>query len=74
MGRPWLDVVRFGGSNGFERNFLINDLWPFRDYVIRPLNDDKPFNRFFVEHLAGDVIGKNQLETEVGSAFLVAGP
>jgi len=73
-GRHWLDVVRFGESNGFERNFLINDLWPFRDYVIRSINDDKPFNRFIVEHLAGDVIGKNQPETEVGSAFLVAGP
>ena len=73
-GRHWLDVVRFGESNGFERNFLINDLWPFRDYVIRSLNDDKPFNRFIVEHLAGDVIGKHQPEIEIGSAFLVAGP
>jgi len=73
-GRHWLDVVRFGESNGFERNFLINDLWPFRDYVIRSLNDDKPFNQFIVEHLAGDLIGKNRPETEVGSAFLVAGP
>lgn len=73
-GRHWLDVVRFGESNGFERNFLINDLWPFRDYVIRSLNDDKPFNRFIVEHLAGDVVGKHQPETEIGSAFLVAGP
>ncbi len=73
-GRHWLDVVRFGESNGFERNFLINDLWPFRDYVIRSINDDKPFNRFIVEHLAGDVVGKNQPDIEVGSAFLVAGP
>ena len=73
-GRHWLDVVRFGESNGFERNFLINDLWPFRDYVIRSLNDDKPFNRLIVEHLAGDVVGKHQPETEIGSAFLVAGP
>ncbi|MEY4088932.1 MAG: hypothetical protein RJB55_1203 [Verrucomicrobiota bacterium] len=73
-GRHWLDVVRFGESNGFERNFIIDDLWPFRDWVIRSLNDDKPFDRFITEHLAGDVIGKNQPEIEVGSAFLVAGP
>ena len=73
-GRHWLDVVRFGESIGFEVNFLINDLWPFRDYVIRSINEDKPFNRFIVEHLAGDVLGKDQPATEVGSAFLVAGP
>jgi mono/diheme cytochrome c family protein len=73
-GRHWLDVTRFGESNGFERNFVIDDLWPFRDYVIRSLNDDKPFNQFITEHLAGDVIGKDQPQVEVGSAFLVAGP
>ncbi len=73
-GRHWLDVVRFGESNGFERNFIINDLWPFRDYVIQSINADKPFNRFIVEHLAGDVVGKGDPSVEVGSAFLVAGP
>jgi mono/diheme cytochrome c family protein len=73
-GRHWLDVIRFGESNGFERNFVIDDLWPFRDYVIRSINDDKPFNQFITEHLAGDVIGKDNPQVEVGSAFLVAGP
>lgn len=73
-GRHWLDVVRFGESNGFERNFVIDDLWPFRDYVIRSFNEDKPFNQFIIEHLAGDVIGRDRPEVEVGSAFLVAGP
>ena len=73
-GRRWLDVVRFGESNGFERNFVIDDLWPFRDYVIRSLNEDKPFDQFIREHLAGDVLGKGRPEVEVGSAFLVAGP
>ena len=73
-GRHWLDVTRFGESNGFERNFIIDDLWPFRDYVIKSLNDDNPFNHFIVEHIAGDVIGKNNPTVEVGSAFLVAGP
>lgn len=73
-GRHWLDVIRFGESNGFERNFVIDDLWPFRDYVIKSINDDKPFNQFITEHLAGDVIGKDNPSVEVGSAFLVAGP
>lgn len=73
-GRHWLDVVRFGESNGFERNFIIDDLWPFRDYVIRSFNEDKPFDRFIIEHLAGDVIGKDDPDVEVGSSFLVAGP
>ncbi len=73
-GRHWLDVVRFGESIGFERNVIIDDLWPFRDYVIRSINEDKPFNQFIVEHLAGDVIGAGRPEIEVGAAFLVAGP
>lgn len=73
-GRHWLDVVRFGESNGFERNFIIDDLWPFRDYVIKSINEDKPFDQFIIEHLAGDVIGKGNPQVEIGSAFLVAGP
>ncbi len=73
-GRHWLDVVRFGESNGFERNVIINDLWPFRDYVIRSINDDKPFDQFIREHIAGDQLADGKPEIEIGSAFLVAGP
>ncbi len=73
-GRHWLDVVRFGESKGFERNVLIDNIWPFRDFVIRSINEDKPFDQFIREHLAGDVIGKGVPEVEVGTAFLVAGP
>lgn len=73
-GRHWLDVVRFGESNGYERNVIINDLWPFRDYVIRSFNEDKPFDQFIREHLAGDVLHPNRPEVVTGSAFLVAGP
>ncbi len=51
-GRHWLDVIRFGESIGFERNVIIDDLWPFRDYVIRSIQDDKPFDQFIREHLA----------------------
>ncbi|MDZ4687795.1 MAG: DUF1553 domain-containing protein [Planctomycetaceae bacterium] len=73
-GRHWLDVVRFGESRGYERNEIITNLWPFRDYIIRSFNEDKPFDRLVLEHLAGDVIGKDQPDIEIGSAFLVAGP
>ena len=73
-GRHWLDVTRFGESLGFERNIIIDDLWPFRDYVIQSFNADKPFDRFITEHLAGDVIAKDNPAIEVASAFLVAGP
>jgi mono/diheme cytochrome c family protein len=72
--RHWLDTIRFGESNGFERNVVIDNLWPFRDYVIKSINDDKPFNQFITEHLAGDVIGSDNPAIEIGSAFLVAGP
>lgn len=73
-GRHWLDVIRFGESRGYERNEIITNLWPFRDYIIQSFNDDKPFDRLIQEHLAGDVIGKDDPAVEVGSAFLVAGP
>jgi mono/diheme cytochrome c family protein len=73
-GRHWLDVARFGESKGYEQNHLINSLWRYRDYVIRSFNDDKPFNRFIVEQLAGDVVGRGDPAVEIGTAFLVCGP
>jgi len=73
-GRHWLDVVRFGESNGFERNVIIDTAWPFRDYVIKSFNDDKPFDQLVREHLAGDVIAPGDPAVEVGTAFLVTGP
>ena len=73
-GRHWLDVVRFGESNGFERNVIINELWPFRDYVIQSLNADRPFDVMIREHLAGDVADPGSAEAAIASAFLVAGP
>src|SRR5262249_43549924 len=51
-GRHWLDVVRFGESTGYEVNHLVDNAWPYRDYVIRSFNDDKPFDRMVMEQLA----------------------
>lgn len=73
-GRFWLDVVRFGESNGYERNHLYPNAWPFRDYVIASLNQDKPFNRFIQEHLAADVLAPGDTDAGVATAFLVCGP
>ena len=73
-GQHWLDVVRFGESSGFERNILINNLWPFRDYVINSLNDNKRFDQFIMEHMAGDIVGPGKTDREIGTAFLVCGP
>ncbi len=72
-GRHWLDVARFGESKGFERNVTVNNVWPYRNYVIRSFNSDKPFNRFIIEQLAGDVVGRGNPAIEVGTAFLVCG-
>jgi hypothetical protein len=73
-GRHWLDVVRFGESTGYEVNHIIDNAWPFRDYVIKSFNEDKPFNRFIIEHLAGDAVGPGDPNVEVGLTFLVCGP
>ena len=43
-GRHWLDVVRYGESHGYEQNHLRPNAWPYRDYVIRAFNEDKPYN------------------------------
>ena len=66
--RHWLDVVRFAESNGFEKNLVRDNAWPYRDYVIAAFNDDKPYDRFIIEQLAGD-----QLGTDAATGFLVGG-
>lgn len=73
-GRHWLEVVRFGESTGFEQNVIINNAWPFRDYIIRSFNDDKPFDQLTKEHLAGDMIDGENPDVLVGTSFLVCGP
>ncbi len=71
-GRHWLDVARFGESDGFERNAPRKNLWPYRDWVIRALNDDMPYDQFVRMQLAGDILaGGRAGAAAVG--FLVAG-
>ena len=67
--RYWLDLVRFAETNGFETNRERPNAWPYRDYVIRSLNADKPYDQFVREQLAGDLLGAPE-----ATAYLVAGP
>jgi hypothetical protein len=73
-GRHWLDVVRFGESQGFERDKPRDHAWPYRDYVIQSLNADKPYDRFIREQIAGDVLAPVTAEGIVATGFLVCGP
>src|SRR5687768_14565787 len=68
--RHWLDVVRFGESTGYEQNHLRNTAWPYRDYVIRAFNEDKPYNAFVREQLAGDVLKDENNRSTVSSFIL----
>ncbi|MFG0333646.1 MAG: DUF1553 domain-containing protein [Maioricimonas sp. JB049] len=77
-GRHWLDVARFAESTGGGRSLLYGVSWQYRDYVVRALNEDKPFDRFVIEQIAGDLLpydnaqqGQDQL---VATAFLALGP
>ncbi|MEZ6059497.1 MAG: PSD1 and planctomycete cytochrome C domain-containing protein [Planctomycetaceae bacterium] len=67
--RYWLDLVRFAETNGFETNRERPNAWPYRDYVIRALNEDKPYDDFLREQIAGDALG-----VPVATSYLVAGP
>ena len=50
----WLDVARYADSGGFEYDMHRPNAWRYRDYVIRAFNDDKPYDQFLVEQIAGD--------------------
>lgn len=65
----WLDIVRFGESDGFETNHERPNAWQYRDWVIKSFNDDKPYDEFIKQQIAGDAMGN-----PLGTGFLVAGP
>ena len=68
-GRHWLDVVRFAQSNGYERDGEKLLAWRYRDYVIRAFNDDKPYDRFIQEQIAGDELEDATAESVVATGF-----
>ena len=73
-GRHWLDIVRFGESQGFERDRLRNNAWQYRDWVISAMNDDLPYDEFVRLQLAGDVLHPSDPRAIVATGFLVAAP
>jgi hypothetical protein len=68
MAIGWLDVVRFADTIGYHSDNPHN-VWPYRDYVIKSFNKNKPFDRFTIEQIAGDLMPDANQETKVGSAF-----
>lgn len=70
--RMWLDVARYSDSNGFDWDEFRPQAWRFRDYVIRSLNADKPFDRFVQEQLAGDELFSGQPQDQAQQDALIA--
>ncbi len=72
--RHWLDVVHFGETHGYDKDKLRLHAWPYRDYVIRAFNEDRPYRRFIEEQLAGDVLYPGTADGIEGLGFIAAGP
>jgi hypothetical protein len=73
-GRYWLDMVRYAETNGYERDATKPHVWRYRDYVIKSFNDDKPFDRFILEQLAGDELPDASPETLIATGYYRLGP
>jgi mono/diheme cytochrome c family protein len=78
--RHWLDIARYSDSNGLDENVAHGNAWRYRDYVVQSLNEDKPFDEFLTEQLAGDLLAtpENDLATRherlIATGFLSLGP
>ncbi len=72
--RRWLDIVRYGESQGFERNKLRPNGWKYRDFVVEAFNSDLPYDEFVRWQIAGDVLRPDDPLAVIGSGFLVMGP
>lgn len=72
--RHWLDVVHYGDTHGYDKDKPRPNAWPYRDYVIRAFNEDKPYARFVEEQIAGDVLYPNTRDGVQALGFLAAGP
>ncbi|WP_193211526.1 PSD1 and planctomycete cytochrome C domain-containing protein [Luteolibacter marinus] len=69
-GRHWLDLVRYAESNGFERDNDKPYVWRYRDYVIHSFNEDKPYDRFVAEQIAGDELPDKTVDSQVATGML----
>ncbi len=73
-GRFWLDVVRYADSSGYEHDFNLANAWRYRDYVIQSFNQDKPYDRFIIEQLAGDELDDRNFDSLIATTFYRIGP
>jgi hypothetical protein len=72
--RHWLDVVHYGDTHGYDKDKPRPHAWPYRDYVIRAFNSDKPYAQFVTEQLAGDVVAPGMEDGITALGFIAAGP
>ncbi|MBI2685277.1 MAG: PSD1 domain-containing protein [Acidobacteria bacterium] len=72
-GKHWLDLVRYGDTSGFEQDPYLLYAWRYRDYVIKSFNDDKPYDRFIKEQIAGDELYEDP-ESQQGTGYFCVGP
>src|SRR4029453_12466612 len=72
--RHWLALVHYGETHGYDKDKKRPNAWPYRDYVIRSFNDDKPYARFVEEQIAGDELHPEHPDGIVALGFLAAGP
>ena len=69
-GRHWLDLVHYADSGGYERDFDWPTMWRYRDYVVKAFNDDKPYDRFILEQIAGDEVDPGNPEAHIATGYL----
>jgi cytochrome c553 len=76
--RRWLDVVRYADSNGLDENAAYANAWRYRDYVVQSFNSNKPYDRFLVEQIAGDLLTATDDAQKraylIATGFLSLGP
>lgn len=77
--RHWLDIARYADSNGLDENIAHGNAWRYRDYVVKSFNEDKPYDQFLIEQLAGDLLeptGDRNVDYErlVATGLLSLGP
>jgi hypothetical protein len=72
--RHWLDLVHYGETHGYDKDKPRLNAWPYRDYVIRAFNSDKPFSQFVQQQIAGDVLYPDTRDGLEALGFLAAGP
>jgi hypothetical protein len=68
-GRHWLDVARFAQSNGYERDGEKPEAWRYRDYVVKAFNEDKPYDQFIRDQIAGDELDRVTFDSIVATGF-----